>query len=77
MLPLLVELHPIAQYEELALAKGVTRPAALRVNSELGAELTGVARTEEERKLVARIVSASLSEKATVKNSVSLLPGGQ
>ncbi len=58
----------------VALSKGLIRPAALRVNTDLGAELTGVARTEEERTLVAKIVSASLGEDAAIKNSVIVLP---
>jgi outer membrane protein OmpA-like peptidoglycan-associated protein len=60
----------------VALAKGLVRPVALRVNGDLGAELTGVARTDEERTVVAKIVSASLREDAELKNSVTLLPSG-
>jgi outer membrane protein OmpA-like peptidoglycan-associated protein len=58
----------------VALSKGLARPAALRINTESGAELTGVASTEENRSLAAKIVAASLGEGATVKNSVTVLP---
>jgi outer membrane protein OmpA-like peptidoglycan-associated protein len=58
----------------VALSKGLARPAALRINTESGAELTGVASTEENRSLAAKIVAASLGEGAKVKNSVTVLP---
>jgi outer membrane protein OmpA-like peptidoglycan-associated protein len=56
----------------VALAKGLMKPAALRVNSDFGAELTGVARSDEERTVTASIVSASLGDDAVIKNSVTV-----
>jgi outer membrane protein OmpA-like peptidoglycan-associated protein len=58
----------------VALSQGLARPAALRINTEFGTELTGVARTEEDRSIAAKIVAASLGEGAIVKNSVTVLP---
>jgi outer membrane protein OmpA-like peptidoglycan-associated protein len=58
----------------VALSRGLTRPAALRVNTDLGAELTGIAATEEDRNLVASIVSGSLKDGAVLKNSVTVTP---
>jgi outer membrane protein OmpA-like peptidoglycan-associated protein len=58
----------------VALSQGLARPAALRINTEFGTELTGVARSEEDRSIAAKIVAASLGEGAIVKNSVTLLP---
>jgi outer membrane protein OmpA-like peptidoglycan-associated protein len=58
----------------VALTRGLTRPAALRVNTDLGAELTGIAATEEDRNLVSNIVAGSLKDGAVLKNSVTVAP---
>jgi outer membrane protein OmpA-like peptidoglycan-associated protein len=61
----------------VALTRGLTRPAALRVNTDLGAELTGIAASDEDRNLVFNIVSGSLSDGAVIKNSVSVAPADE
>jgi outer membrane protein OmpA-like peptidoglycan-associated protein len=58
----------------VALTRGLTRPAALRVNTDLGAELTGIAASDEDRNLVFNIVSGSLNDGAVIKNSVTVVP---
>lgn len=58
----------------VALTRGLTRPAALRVNTDLGAELTGITATEEDRNLVSNIVSGSLKDGAVLKNSITVAP---
>jgi outer membrane protein OmpA-like peptidoglycan-associated protein len=61
----------------VALTRGLTRPAALRVNTDLGAELTGIAASDEDRNLVFNIVSGSLNDGAVIKNSVTVAPAGE